>query len=613
VSDSYVPDDKRGLLQFLDSLEQETKNQLSDRTQQWDRDDQIACGQDWWDSGSPMFRANLIGPALEKKQALLTESKPSMEVWPRRSGLSQTGQILTRAIHAGWDENGCDAAIDDLALFLTHRGCGFWSVEWDVARDYGQGGILIRAWDPRYVQVDPAIQFPRDLDDAQYIITHDVVPVAELKARFPKAAKLLPDKGNIGLHYDAAKRKFTRGEEGQKKAGIQGAIEYMRGKTNSGGAAAVPRCLVRNYWFVDPAMKGDEMAYPNGRKIVRVDDALLNWDEGDPESSHNPYFDGRWPFVMIDQHSEPETPLGQGDVNSLRRLQEAFNRVGHLKVRVAIDNGRPILIADNNALDAKLVNRLKEAGWHVFEKMTGRDVHQQPAGVPGTELTEIMRLAKGTIDELTGIIDQPASGRGRVELRSGDQLEGLQQQGQVLLRAQARKFEQFLERVGQKWIARAFQFYTADRLFTYTGDQNKIQQYTLEVDKLRAEIAKMAEDAFTKEWQQKAKMDLAEGEIPQLPTEEQRAEATLKAVKGAWKLFRFRIVPMSSLASAKVARAQLLTQLNSKTYYPGKRILTELGFDNPDELMKEAIQELQERQMLGVPPPQPEKAKGKKA
>ena len=58
----------------------------------------------------------------------------------------------------------------------------------------------------------------------------------------------------------------------------------------------------------------------------------------------------------------------------------------------------------------------------------------------------------------TGLQDGAMQGKGRVELRSQPQLEGLMQMSQVLIRSQARRLEGFMERCGQKLIGRTFQF-----------------------------------------------------------------------------------------------------------------------------------------------------------
>lgn len=62
-------------------------------------------------------------------------------------------------------------------------------------------------------------------------------------------------------------------------------------------------------------------------------------------------------------------------------------------------------------------------------------------------------------------------------------------------------------------------------------------------------------------------------------------------------------------------RAALLEQLAQQGRIPGSMVVKEAGFDNPEELEKEALGEMKRRQQMGFPPPGDQgksKSKGKK-
>jgi hypothetical protein len=106
----------------------------------------------------------------------------------------------------------------------------------------------------------------------------------------------------------------------------------------------------------------------------------------------------------------------------------------------------------------------------------------------------------------------------------------------------------------------------------------------------------------------------AAGPLWQPPTEEEgnkqirvQFEETLR---GAWRDFRFKIQPGSSLASTKMQRAQMFGELAKNGIADPRRVLRELGVENPDEEIKAAIEFMQMRSAAGLPPP--DQGKGKK-
>jgi hypothetical protein len=69
----------------------------------------------------------------------------------------------------------------------------------------------------------------------------------------------------------------------------------------------------------------------------------------------------------------------------------------------------------------------------------------------------------------------------------------------------------------------------------------------------------------------------------------------------------FKIIPGSSLAATKIQRAQLAMQLAQGAMLPRRDVLIEAGYDNPDEKLQQAHEELQK---FGPPPSPPKKGKG---
>jgi hypothetical protein len=217
----------------------------------------------------------------------------------------------------------------------------------------------------------------------------------------------------------------------------------------------------------------------------------------------------------------------------------------------------------------------------------------------------------------SGLNDGAMQGKGRVELRSAPQLEGLQQAAQVLIRAQARRFEGMIERVGTLLISRIFQYMNDSRLMVYV-DEGKIKTYDFQKKQLRDEMIKLAAEDARERASEETNANLAEGISLEkaVVKAEMTAEDIEEKIRGAWKLFWFKVAPYSTLASTKVQRAAMLNELAQQMAVPQSMITQEAGFDNWQELMQQALQEVamkqQLMQKLGVQPPEPPKKGGQK-
>jgi hypothetical protein len=590
---AWLPATGSALIGRLDELDNEGKRWIQKWSASWRGDIEQARGNQWGDpKNEPMFLANYISNLLLKKQALLTESKPQLDVLVRSPGLYNTSLVLRDTIKALWDELGFQITLEQSATYLETLGHFFWKTIWDPTALYGLGDIAVQAIDPRLIRVDPSIVHIYDIQQAQYIIEDEIVPLSWVMQHYPKTANQVSPNANLSmLGADSAERGFFRRWVYKRHADVKD--------------SAVPRVWIRRYWVKDPAMGDDDKPlFPGGRLVVRTgDDVILN---PNPETEQqNPYFDGQHPYDMMDNRPDIDHPFGRSEVQDLKRLQEAMNRIGHTFVRGMVKNVDWV-ISDANALTPDTIAALKQLEQVVIEKGAGREVNRVPATQPSqVELAAIQALI-GIMKEVSGVSDDPMGGaKGRVEMRSGAQLEGLQSAAQLLVRFQARRLEYFFERVGQKLISRIFQFYTTDRILSY-ADADKVKTYNFEKDKLRAEIMAQALVAVKERFENdKAKAE-ANGDPPPKASDAEAlgADDILLAIKGAWRKFSMKIIPYTSLYQTRAGRASLKMQMAEMMYLPASEVLAELGFDNPKELMQQAIKEMTERQALGLPPPQ---------
>src|ERR1700722_99371 len=183
--------DSDEILGSLDRLDEEAKSWRDQwGGQSWDTNVKIVRGDIWPDkTTTPMFASNIISPAIRRKSGLLVESKPILDIRPRRNGMQPTAVTLKKLIRAIWDEQSIAMSLESLAYYIACFGCGFFKMTYDKYADYGEGGIIVSPIDPRLIGVDPALVKAYSLNDAQYIIEASVVPLSWVRQRYPKTSK----------------------------------------------------------------------------------------------------------------------------------------------------------------------------------------------------------------------------------------------------------------------------------------------------------------------------------------------------------------------------------------------------------------------------------------
>lgn len=597
-----TPEEKK-LLTFLDQLDDEAKaNQTAAVGDgKWDQCLQIFRGKQTVPINNPYFQANIVGTEVERKAATLSENKPELRIMPRRDGVHATAQILQQYIRADWDEQNVSDALEMGCLHMGIFGSTIFGIQWNRNANYGLGALEIYAIDPRSFRIDPSVIYPKDIDKAQYLIVDSLEPLADIRRDYPGKGSAVPSDPRSSL-YPAGKTPSKRGI-------VRAAMEVLRSRGGQDAASAgpLPRGYIREYWFKDPNV--DDKGYlffPSGRQVIRGGNDVILHD------GTNPYFDGRWPFEMCNGKVDPDHVWGRSEVEGLRRLQEAVNRLGHIFVDGTVRSGNPKVIMDNDAIDTDQANKLSNIGSLIIRKRFGRELQYHPPGDMPSHFLDFIKFAMYLVDVLTGMADSTQA-RGRTEVRSGAMLEGLQTQAQVLVRQQARRLEEMLERLGQKWISRVFQFATDDRLMSMLESQTFVE-YQFERQKLLTELVQEAGILANKKLdEEREKAGILYEEPPKQYKDAVLKDEIVRCLKVAWRDYRFKVTPGSSLSSTKTQRAMLFGELAKNGLASPKRVLRELGVDNVDEELKEAMEFAQQRQAAGLPMPGAKEGKKPKA
>lgn len=567
---------EKNLLAWLDRIESEgtywRSTEDQDRWSDWHR---LYRGPRFTDiRTNPKFYLNTIRPTIDRANALLLEQKPSCKILPWRDGLQASAEALEKLFEAHWLGTNMQIALEEMRQMASIFGSAGMDLTWNNSLHHGQGDIDPTPLDPRQVIFDPLVRKSRLLERAMYIRIETVKNIWDLQAQYPGRGMLVKPDASISSVPNTIQGSGNQNVIQQLQSSFQARMRRLE-------EGPIPRKRVREYWVRDPNRKPNgEPIMPLGRKIERAGELIL-------DDSENPYWDGNWPAEWYDNRPDIDTPWGRSEVEALRYLADAINRIGHLFVENTILGGNLVVIGDSDAISNETRNKLTNASALFIAKKFGRNLEWRAPQPMPPHMMGFIPQALGFIDYETGMRDGMMEGRGRQEVRSGVQLEGLQNAAQILIKASARRLEAFLERLGMKWISRIFQFYPTSRLMYYMDPSTQeYQKFQFQYGTFQDEFVKILK---------------ADGR------DATKADSIKEMMKTAWSEFAFKINPLSTLAATKMARAQLLMQLVEMGALPRSMILREVGYYNAGDLLKEAQAEIQQ---FG-PPPSPKKNKGK--
>ncbi len=544
------------LLKYLDSIDEEAKSARDEKGQTWPDDLALYKGKHWPEKRakwkvSPVL--NFIMSAIERKVAYMTDTRPTLHVVARHDELQPTAEILQGTIQALWDEKDWQSSLAELIYFACIFNSSFASCVWDNSADFGYGDIEIPVIDPRAFSFDPFVFRDYNIDKGEYIIFESFEVTQELKIKFPDKADSIPS------YYEPQE------EDTKWKSLI---AKVMKRKQEKGFKPAIARSLKKEYYLKDRSVERDpkdeekilldalnnpKFLYPGGRHILRSGNAILS-------DKPNPYIDGVFPVEMLSWHFDPDSAAGISEVQTVKSAQTTFNKLIEIIAESAMLMTNPIWIGDFDALDPESWKNLRNKPGDQVKVRPGKTLKRE--GAPGlpTYIREMVLYLEGSIDKLTGMVDVT---RGRPEggITSGVAIDSLQSAAQSVIRLKSRKVESFLQRLGQKMIARILQYYTDDRIIHMLGKSKGFDQFKFQ----REEMLKPLRALYVKG--------------------DERVPARYLA-KRACRDLKFKIVPGSSLAMTKMPKIMLAITLYKLGVIDEEALLETLDYPGREEILQ---------------------------
>jgi hypothetical protein len=503
-------------------------------SQKWKRSIDLVAGRGLWPGKRPSYKIdaamNFLGQTVMKKTAILTDSRPTIQVTSRRADLDDVCDALTRTIEAIFEERSFEQKLIELVTLEQHFGlCGS-NTCFDKALDFGRGDIDVVILDPRSFVFDPFILRTWNLKSGEYFSFETTRPTDQLRDTYPKVADdIKPDFSSEQVRGDSIvsmiRSLFFAKEDQDTKSSV------------------IPRSIVRDFWVKDrKSKKDDKLAYPAWREIVVAGGAIV-------EDGAGPYVDGELPFDMMEWDFNVDSAYGFNEVQKLEMPQILFNKLLALVMEAAILMGNPIWIGDENAMSAKDWERLSNQPGSLVKKRQGTTLQREGAPALPTYMMGLFELLINGMEKLSGITEV-TEGRRPGQVTSGVAIEQLATAAQTIIRLKARQVEGWMTRVGNKLIPRIFQYYTEDRVFNLLGPGQRYQQYVYEREKVRTSLTKKG-----------------------------------ISILEAFKDFQFKVVPTTSLTVTKWQKGIVAMQLLGQGVLDDEEVLEVLEWPNRDRIL----------------------------
>jgi len=523
---------EKNLIKKLDQYYLEGAEHRAKASQNWAQSIETIRGN-VWPKRRPKYKINAVmnflAQIIERKCALLTDSRPTISVVSRKQLDDPVAEVLQKTIEGILDEHNFEQKITEFVMLEEYFGFALFNTTFDRALDYGAGDIDLVVIDPRCFIFDPFVTRSWNLQFAEYCCLENVRPTELLKDQYPKHADDIKSDLNAGeVKSDSLIHKLRE----LFKFGATGGMERT---------SVVPRSIVRDWWIRDRTTRAkDKLMFPNWRHIIVAGGVPV-------EDGANPYLDGNHPFDGMEWQFNVDSAYGVNEIDNLENPQIMFNKILASVLENAILMGNGIWVGDQDALSKEDWARLtNEPGSHVKVRPGKKLERQTPPALPVYMMDTLNLLIMG-LEKLSGITEV-TEGRRPGQVTSGVAIEQLATMAQTTIRLKARQLEGLIQRIGQKLIPRIFAYYTTDRIFNLVGNNGKPEKYLFQRQIIRDVIEKRGMSAF--------------------------------------RDYQFKVVPTSSLAITKWQKGLISTQLFQLGLIDHEAALEALEWPNRDEMLK---------------------------
>lgn len=503
----YTPDEgEKKTLKLVNSLYKKAKQHRSKYDQNWLENYKFFRGKQWKEQ-RPSYRhsevINLVFESIQSTVPIQTDSRPRLEYVPRNPTDTDFAKILNDVCESDWERGCWLEALTEIVYESNFYGKGFGGLE--VIPDGNQAKIMFTSKDPFYQYPDPSAQDCNRL--CKFWVEAEPIDIEVLKKDYPDKAQYIKpdvvdlssgDKTNINkvrfkspvdnrtfldtnTGYDITDRNqalkmtvYIGPDEYADEENLGGEKEpvseagYTAGKESFGLHAPDASAL-------DPdqeSVKEKKDKCQNGRKIV-VASGMVLFD------GENPYDDKKFPYIGLTNYVLPREFWGISEIEQLKGPQKIYNQVISFTLDVLTLMGNPVWIVDTTSgVDSD--NLFNRPGL-IVEKEPNTEVRREAGVELQPYVLPLLDRIKQLFDGISGAKDitKPTENN---SITAASAITALQEAAQTRLRLKARHLDAFLQQMGQMYVERVMQFYTAPQVFRLTGDEGGFKYFKFHVE-----------------------------------------------------------------------------------------------------------------------------------
>ena len=384
--------------------------------------------------------SNFIFSTIETIRPIMTDNNPKFIALPRTPEGAEKADKIQIALDSEWDREQMDIKLPKALLPALQIGNIILGCLWDGSANNGIGDVKIPIINPFNIFTDPSAT---NFDDAEYVIYATYKSDSLLKKSFPDKASLL-EGSDVKYRELVANRELEATYDNQ---------------------ILVLEAWLRDYTMIEyeeeskegisEKVKKTKMKYPRGRVITCCPElGILLSDK------HNPYKDGKFPFIIIKDYDIPFQFWGEGEIRWLLSPQQQINDLNNQVIDNAKLTANQIWVIDKNSGIGK--GKLSNRPGLVVRKNPGSHVERPaPPPLPGYVNDKILEL-KQDIETISGVHDV-TQGRRAVGITAGNAIMALQEAGQARIRLKVKLMETSLAELATMWYSRIQQFWLLDR------------------------------------------------------------------------------------------------------------------------------------------------------
>jgi hypothetical protein len=532
-----------------------------------------------WLTARPSFRHsevfNLIFQHIQGSVPIITDTRPKVQYLPRDPSDLQWAELINKVYEADWDSHGWLFKTTEVIYDSHIYGIGYSSMKYDPDANFGAGQIVYKSEDPFHCFPDEDSEDVNELSES--FIYAKPLDIHKAKRDYPKKAEMIkPDmvdvvgasKHNLGeirfrspintkTNVDTFGTVSDYGEENEKCLCIEA---YLK------PGDIVEEAMEQEYGNKKYVQK---LKYPNGR-YIKVCGGVPVADE-----TPLPYDDCKFPFSRLVNYILPREFYGISEVEPLKSPQQVFNKLVSFVLDVLTIMGNPVWIMDTSSgIDPETV--FNRPGL-ILEKEPGSEVRREEGVQLQPYVMSIIDRVKTWFDQLGGTTDvtrgvQPGA------VTASSAIENLLDAAQTRLRQKMRNLDAYLITVGQQYLSRVLQFYTAPRVFRLTNDDGSMTFF-----KFHVEHGEDGKHAVYSSYSQSEDGSMMENAPERVPI---KGELDVKVATG------------TGLPFAKMDKEQRLLQYFDRGIIDDQEVLEQSDYPNAEKVLERVARKKQEAAMM---------------